>query len=95
MNAIDFSTEDFFSSPELAGKLRFAVLDSSGDTKHIWNPEVPAEVEAARVLFGTLVGAQHYSAFRVTDRKGEKGELVRTFDPSHERLIFTPQMQGG
>lgn len=94
MNAIDLSAEDFFSSPELAGKLRFAVLDASGDTKHLWNSDIPAEVAAAKALFEALT-AQGYSAFRVTDKKGEAGEQVRAFDPSHERLIFTPRMQGG
>lgn len=94
MNAADISTADFFTNPELSGKLRFAVLDATGDTKHLWNSDIPAEVAAAKALFESLTAAG-YSAFRVTDKKGEAGEQVRTFDPSHERLIFTPRMQGG
>lgn len=94
MNAIDLSTEEFFGSPELAGKLRFAVLDASGDTKYIWDSTKPAEVAAARLVFDNLT-SQGYRAHRVTDKKGEAGEHVRSFDPTHERLVFTPQMQGG
>jgi len=98
MNAPDIvndrTTEEFFTSPELSGKLRFAVIDRSGDTKYMWDSTQPAEVEVARAAFDKL-RAEGYDAFRVTDRKGEAGEMVHTFDPSHERLLFTPRMEGG
>jgi hypothetical protein len=100
MNAIDLSTEEFFTSPELAGKLRFAVIDHTGDTKYIWDANNADEVAVARGTFESFTkpvsqGGKGYAAFRVTDRKGEKGEQVRSFDPAHERLIFAPPMVGG
>lgn len=100
MNAPDLSAEEFFTSPELEGKIRFAVMDHSGDTKYIWDASDEAEVAVARSTFELFTkplsqGGKGYAAFRVTDRKGEKGEQVRTFDPSHERLIFAPPMVGG
>ena len=71
-----------------------SVLDRiEGDTKVIWDPDRPAEVQAARAQFDTLTG-KGYLAYRVTDR-GRKGEQVREFDPSEEKLILAPQMVGG
>jgi hypothetical protein len=98
MNAQDLA--DLFDSPEFAGKLRFAVIDHTGDTKYIWDPTKPEEVEVARQTFESFTkpvsqGGKGYQAFRVTDRKGEKGEQVRAFDPAHERIIFAPPMVGG
>lgn len=75
--------------------IEFSVIDTTGDTKTLWDASRPAEVEAARSMFAMLVTEKKYLAFRVTDKDGKAGEQVRTFDPSHERLIFTPPMQGG
>jgi len=72
----------------------FAVMGSSGDTKYIWDKTKPVEVEAARDLFKKLL-KNNYLAFRAEGAKGDKGEQVREFDPSLERLIFSPQFVGG
>lgn len=71
-----------------------SIMGRDGDTKHIWDKTKPVEVEAARDMFKRLTEA-NYLAFRVTGSKGERGEQIREFDPNIERIIFTPQLQGG
>ena len=34
-------------------------------------------------------------AFRVTDKEGNKGDQMREFDPTAERMILVPAFQGG
>jgi hypothetical protein len=66
------------------------VLDRTGHTTHEWDAAVPAEVEAARILFTSLTG-KGYRAFT----GGEGGRRVDHFDPKIEELTFVPQLQGG
>lgn len=103
MNASDVS--HFFDDPAHEGKIRFAVIDRSGDTRFTWDPQVQAEVDAARALFELYTnppskGGKGYAAFRIEGGPadgpgGAKGEQVRSFDPSHRRLLFAPPMVGG
>jgi len=105
MNAPDVA--HFFDDPAHEGKIRFAVIDRSGDTRFTWDPNVPAEVDAARSMFELYTnppskGGKGYAAFRVEGASsiagstaGVKGEQVRSFDPSHQRLIFAPALVGG
>lgn len=72
-----------------------AVMGQEGDTKHMWDKAKPAEVEAARALFNTLVKEKKYLAFKCVGKNGDKGDQIRDFDPDAERLIFVPPMQGG
>jgi hypothetical protein len=68
-------------------------LNRTGDTKLIWDPDKAAEVDAARAMFDSLK-KKNYLAYRV-DRKGEKGEVIKEFDPNAEKIILAPQMVGG
>jgi hypothetical protein len=70
-----------------------AVLDKSGDTEVRWNRNREAEVEAARTTFDSL-RAKGYMAYRMT-ASGSRGEVIREFDPTAERIILAPQMVGG
>jgi hypothetical protein len=70
------------------------VLDRTGDTKVIWDKNNPDEVENARRTFDELK-AKGFLAYSVKGRDGEKGELLRTFDPDAERLIMSPPLVGG
>jgi hypothetical protein len=76
------------------GQHELVKLDHKGDTRIIWDPQRPAEVDVARQTFDRLVKDERYSAFAV-DRRGEKGEHVREFDPDAEKLILTPPLVGG
>jgi len=74
--------------------VHFAVMDRTGDTKHIWDRRKTEQVDAARSLFTTLVRDKKYLAFKVND-KGDRGEQVKEFDSNEERYIFVPPMVGG
>ncbi len=65
-----------------------------GDTKSIWDPENKDEVEAAQATYDRLI-SKGYTAYTVTDEKGEKGEKINKFDPGAGRMILVPRMMGG
>lgn len=70
-----------------------AIMDHTGDTKLIWDPDKADEVDHARDTFNRMK-KKGYMAYKV-DRKGEKGEVMREFDPTAEKMILAPQMVGG
>ena len=69
------------------------ILDTTGDTRIIWDPDNEHEVSNARRTFDDLI-KKGFRAFSVT-KKGDKDVQVKTFDPSAEKLIMQPAMQGG
>jgi len=70
-----------------------AVLDKTGDTKVTWDRTKSEEVDAARATFDAL-RQKGYAAFAVS-KDGSKGEQIRTFDPTAERIILAPALVGG
>jgi len=73
--------------------LEMAVMDSTGDSKQIWNINNPDEVEAARSAFNSL-REKGYRAFHVK-ADGEAGTRMDTFEPTAGKLIMIPQLKGG
>ncbi len=74
------------------GELR--IMDPrAGDTKLTWDTANRDEVEAARTMFNDL-RQKRFMAYRV-DEKGDKGEVIRQFDPEAGLLIMAPPMVGG
>lgn len=76
------------------------VMDQSGDTKIVWDPNVPEEVEQARRTFNELTkraseGGKGYQAFSVNPEDATKGEMIREFDPNAAKVILSPPMVGG
>ena len=69
------------------------ILDPSGDTKTIWDPSQPDEVENARETFNRM-RAKGYLAYLVMG-DGEKGEAITKFDPKAGKLILCPPLRGG
>lgn len=69
------------------------VLDRTGDTRTMWDPNRPTEVEAARKTFDRL-RKQGYLAYRVNEA-GDKGEVMREFDATAGKVIMQPQLAGG
>lgn len=59
-----------------------AILDHTGDTKIIWDSDKPEEVDHARETFNRFK-KKGYLAYSV-DKKGEKGTVLREFDPNVE-----------
>ena len=74
-------------------KCEMAIIDHTGDTKLIWDPDNNAEVEAAREMFNSLRKKGHV-AYKV-DRKGDKGEIITEFDKDAEKIILAPPVRGG
>ncbi|MDH5626665.1 MAG: hypothetical protein OEY69_00085 [Candidatus Krumholzibacteria bacterium] len=74
-------------------KGEMSILDESGDTRLIWSEDNQPEVDAAKTMFASLK-KKGYLAYAV-DKKGEKGRVMDEFDPSAEKIIMSPQMQGG
>jgi len=70
-----------------------AVMDATGDTKVIWDPENADEVEAARTQFDALT-KKGFRAFSV-GKGGKQDELVTKFDADLEKLIMVPPLKGG
>jgi len=70
------------------------VLDETGDTKHIWNPDDPEEVAEMRALFDKYKAKGNYLIYRAK-RGGEKGEVMQKFDPEAERMIISKAIVAG
>lgn len=75
------------------GKHVICVLDHTGDSRIIWDPDNDDEVEAARQQFNTLV-KKRFQAWSV-NRKGDRDKNLTEFDPEAEKIIFTPPFVGG
>lgn len=69
------------------------VLDETGDTKIVWSEDKQDEVDMAKETF-VKMKKKGYVAYSV-DRRGEKGQVLDEFDPSAEKIIMAPQLQGG
>lgn len=69
------------------------VMDHTGDSKLLWSPDNPDEVQAAKDLFDSLK-AKGYLAYTV-EEDGERGEVIREFDKTAGRIIMAPQLVGG
>lgn len=69
------------------------VLDTTGDTRTMWDPTRPTEVEEARKQFQRMQ-KKGYLAHTVRD-DGEPGEVIREFDPQAGKIIMRPQLVGG
>jgi len=82
--------DEMRSAPQ---QLTIRNLNGEGDTHISWTPGNADEVRTAREHFEKLTGELKYSAYRVVD--GERGELIREFDPAAEEIILAPQISGG
>lgn len=75
------------------GDHEIAVMDRTGDTKHLWNPNNTTEVEVAREAFKKF-RKDGYLIFSV-GADGEKKEQINEFDPYIGKYIATPAFKGG
>lgn len=71
-----------------------AIMDTTGDTKIMWDSENKDEVETAKETFQKLK-KKGYTAYTVKGKNGEKGEIMKEFDPNAERIIMVPMAIGG
>lgn len=68
------------------------VMDHTGDTRHSFDAKDAAAVAEAEKRFKELTGAGFTAAVRTGP--GEQ-ELVRSFDPAAEEVLFHPRLKGG
>ena len=69
------------------------IMDRTGDTRIEWDPSNKTEVKIARAAFDEAKKKKMLT-YKV-DSRGNRGELIREFDPTAERIIATPQTVGG
>ena len=68
------------------------VMDTSGDTRHQFDPENASAVAEAERRFIELTGA----GFIAAKRTGiGASELMRQFDPTAQETVFIPRLVGG
>jgi hypothetical protein len=68
------------------------VMDTTGDTRHEFDPADVAELARAEARFRALTGV----GFSAAVRRGEgRSELLREFDPTAEETLFFPRLRGG
>jgi hypothetical protein len=68
-------------------------LDTTGHSTTTWDPNVPAEVEAAEEHFDTMID-KGYRAFHIEGSSGQ-GRRMDRFDPAAAKVMFVPQLRGG
>lgn len=73
---------------------KMEILDPTGHTEITWDPNDEESVRVARETFNRMTG-NGYQAFRPGPAKGQRGNRITTFDPSVERMVLFPQLQGG
>lgn len=69
-------------------------LDRSGDVRAMWDRGNADEVASARRQFQDLA-KKGYVAYRAEGKNGERGEVIREFDPDAERIILVKALVGG
>lgn len=79
--------------PFRVGDCVMAKMGPEGDTKTIWDPNRPEEVDNARTTFENL-RKKGYRAYRV-NAQGDKGEPMDNFDTAAGKVIMVPPLQGG
>jgi len=80
-------------SESTVDKIEMAVMNSSGDSKLIFDPKNPKEVEMAQETFDAY-RKKGFAAFRLKRWTG-KGERLDKFDPTVNRILFVPPLVGG
>jgi hypothetical protein len=68
------------------------VMDTTGDTRHEFDPSDATAGAEASTRFKQLTGAGYTAAVR---RGVGASELVRNFDPNADETVFFPRLRGG
>ena len=68
------------------------VMDTTGDTRHQFDPTDALAVAEAERRFVELTGAGFIAAKRIGIGTSE---LIRRFDPSAQETLFVPRLVGG
>jgi hypothetical protein len=68
------------------------VMDTSGDTRHPFDPDDAMAVAEAEKRFAELTGVGFIAAKRTGNGTSE---LIRHFDPTVQETLFIPRLVGG
>ncbi len=69
------------------------VMDRNGDTRHEFDAQDPVALAEAERRFEQLL-KRGYRAVAL-DGEGDRGQLIRTFDPKRQKTLFIPQLVSG
>lgn len=69
------------------------VPDTSGHTEIKWQRGNEIEESIARASYDAAI-KKGYQAFRMT-ASGERGTRMDSFDPTAEKIMMVPRLQGG
>jgi hypothetical protein len=72
---------------------QLCILDSSGDTKLIWDEADADSVAASREMFDKLKAKGHI-AYSVSE-EGKPAQIISAFDPKLGKIILKPLARGG
>lgn len=73
--------------------MQLIIMDRSGDTRQTFDTTNATELTAAEDRFKELTGSG-FRAAKLSD-DGSPGQLLKSFDPTAERVLFIPALQGG
>lgn len=79
-----------------AGKTGALIIPSrdTGHAKYEWDKNDPKDVADARAIFNEKK-KQGYSFYRVDPKTGDKGEVIREFDPNAGQIFAVAPFAGG
>ena len=69
------------------------VMDSHGDSRHLFEPADVLSVANAEARFKKLTGKGYLAV--APGEHGEPGRLLRSFDERVDETIFVPPLKGG
>ena len=72
--------------------MQLIVMDLTGDSRQSFDTKDAAGFKAAEERFRELTGEGFTAASRT---EPGKSQLMRTFDPAAEEVVFFPRLQGG
>jgi hypothetical protein len=74
------------------GKKLLAILERTGEAKHVWDPTEPGDEAKARDAFDRAKSAG-YTAYQIEGGGG--GSVAKNFNAEAEKIVMAPQMVGG
>lgn len=79
-----------------AGKTGVLIIPShdTGHAKYEWDVGSTTDTAEARAHFNAM-RKKGYTAYRVDPKSGDKGEIIKEFDPSAGQIIMIPAFAGG
>lgn len=75
-------------------KHMLSIPDHTGDTRIMWDPRVPEEVELAKKSF-KAARDKGMIAYGVAADGSSNGEVIREFDKDMSKVIMVKQLVGG